>query len=168
MDFKALLFSAEGRLNRLSFFLSHILIGIVIIVISIILSLIFGTSVIGSILSAVISIVAFVIGIFLIIKRCHDFDKNGYFFIKYALAVIGIAIVLIIVSYLIFGIESKVTFTVPFIFEFIAMLYFYFKPGTDGANKYGNQPASLFDLGLEGFNKEGSNPVISENNTNNM
>ena len=121
MDFKALLFSAEGRLNRLSFFLSHILIGIVIIVISIILSLIFGTSVIGSILSAVISIVAFVIGIFLIIKRCHDFDKNGYFFIKYALAVIGIAIVLIIVSYLIFGIESKVTFTVPFTWEEIIL-----------------------------------------------
>ena len=44
-------------------------------------------------------------------------------------------------------------------------LYVYLKPGTAGANKYGNQPAALFDLGLND-NVENINPVISDNSNN--
>ena len=54
-------------------------------------------------------------------------------------------------------------------FAFIATiavaLYIYLKPGTAGANKYGNQPAALFDLGLND-NVENINPVISDNSNN--
>ena len=41
------------------------------------------------------------------------------------------------------------------------VLYVYLKPGTAGVNKYGNQPAALFDLGLND-NNDTNNPVISE------
>lgn len=163
MNLKALLFSAEGRLNRLSFLLINVLVFIVSTVIAGISYFIFGEGIIETLFSSIISIITTVICIFLIIKRCHDFDKSGYFFIKYILAVIGIAVLLSIFFIFLVDVDNDNALFVPLIFEFIAMLYFIVKPGTEGLNQYGNQPVSLFDLGLGDLKKEDNNLVISDN-----
>lgn len=160
MDFKGLFFSAEGRLNRLSFFLLAILVGIVFSIISVIVNLILPAGAAG-IVSIVLSVVNAVIGIFLSIKRFHDFDKSGYFML--AFTVISSVIIIVVSAILFFVLNNE---TLGFGFAILASLavalYVYLKPGTAGANKYGNQPAALFDLGLND-NVENINPVISDN-----
>lgn len=163
MDFKGLFFSAEGRLNRLSFFLLAILVGIVFSIISVIVNLILPAGAAG-IVSIVLSVVNAVIGIFLSIKRFHDFDKSGYFML--AFTVISSVIIIVVSAILFFVLNNE---TLGFGFAILASLavalYVYLKPGTAGANKYGNQPAALFDLGLND-NVENVNPVISDNSNN--
>lgn len=163
MDFKGLFFSAEGRLNRLSFFLLAILVGIVFSIISVIVNLILSAGAAG-IVSIVLSVVNAVIGIFLSIKRFHDFDKSGYFML--AFTVISSVIIIVVSAILFFVLNNE---TLGFGFAILASLavalYVYLKPGTAGANKYGNQPAALFDLGLND-NVENINPVISDNSNN--
>lgn len=163
MDFKGLFFSAEGRLNRLSFFLLAILVGIVFSIISVIVNLILPAGAAG-IVSIVLSVVNAVIGIFLSIKRFHDFDKSGYFML--AFTVISSVIIIVVSAILFFVLNNE---TLGFGFAILASLavalYVYLKPGTAGANKYGNQPAALFDLGLND-NVENINPVISDNSNN--
>ena len=94
MDFKGLFFSAEGRLNRLSFFLLAISVGVVFSVISIVLNLILPAIAAG-VVSAVLYVVNTVIGIFLAIKRFHDFDKSGYFMLAFSVIA---SIIIIVVS----------------------------------------------------------------------
>ena len=160
MDFKGLFFSAEGRLNRLSFFLLAILVGIVFSIISVIVNLILPAGVAG-IVSIVLSVVNAVIGIFLAIKRFHDFDKSGYFMLGFSVISSVIIIAVSTICFFVLGNEI-LGIGFAFIATIAVALYIYLKPGTAGANKYGNQPAALFDLGLND-NVENINPVISDN-----
>ena len=159
MGFKGLFFSAEGRLNRLSFFLLAISVGVVFSVISIVLNLILPASAAG-VVSAVLYVVNTVIGIFLSIKRFHDFDKSGYFMLAFSVIA---SIIIIAVSLIFLFVLNNETLGLGFatIGAIAVVLYVYLKPGTAGVNKYGNQPAALFDLGLND-NNDTNNPVISE------
>lgn len=163
MDFKGLFFSAEGRLNRLSFFLLAILVGVVFSILSAVFGLIlpYGAAII---VSAILYIVNTIIAIFLIIKRFHDFDKSGYYMLGYS--IIAFIIILAISSIFTFILNNE-TLSIGFavIAALAVVLYVYLKPGTAGANKYGNHPAALFDLGLND-NVENINPVISDNSNN--
>lgn len=163
MDFKGLFFSAEGRLNRLSFFLLAILVGIVFSIISVIVNLILPAGAAG-IVSIVLSVVNAVIGIFLAIKRFHDFDKSGYFMLGFSVISSVIIIAVSTICFFVLGNEI-LGIGFAFIATIAVALYIYLKPGTAGANKYGNQPAALFDLGLND-NVENVNPVISDNSNN--
>lgn len=163
MDFKGLFFSAEGRLNRLSFFLLAILVGIVFSIISVIVNLILPAGAAG-IVSIVLYVVNAVIGIFLAIKRFHDFDKSGYFMLGFSVISSVIIIAVSTICFFVLGNEI-LGIGFAFIATIAVALYIYLKPGTAGANKYGNQPAALFDLGLND-NKENLNPIISDNSNN--
>lgn len=163
MDFKGLFFIAEGRLNRLSFFLLAILVGVVFSILSVVVGLILPYGV-AIIVSAILYIVNTIIGIFLIIKRFHDFDKSGYYMLGYS--IVAFIIILAISSIFTFILNNE-TLSIGFavIAALAVVLYVYLKPGTAGANQYGNQPAALFDLGLND-NKENLNPIISDNSNN--
>lgn len=163
MDFKGLFFSAKGRLNRFSFFLLAILVGVVFTFVEIVFGLILPT-IAASIVSVVLYVVNTIIGIFLTIKRFHDFDKSGYFLLAYSVIA---SIIIIAISVIFFLVLNNETLVIGFagIAALAFVLYIYLKPGTAGVNKYGNQPAALFDLGLND-NKETINPVISDNSNN--
>lgn len=163
MDFKGLFFSTEGRLNRISFFLLAILVGVVFSIINVIVSLILPSGA-AMMLSVILYVVNIIIGIFLTIKRFHDFDKSGYYMIGYS--VIASIIILAVSAVFIVALNNE-TLGLGFggIITLFVGLYIYLKPGTAGANKYGNQPAAFFDLGLSD-NKENLNPVISDNSNN--
>lgn len=163
MDFKGLFFSAEGRLDRLSFFLLAVLVGVVFTFVEIVFGLILPTTA-ASIVFVVLYVVNIIIGIFLTIKRFHDFDKSGYFLLAYSVIT---TIIIIAISLILFLVLNNETLGIIFvgIAALAVALYIYLKPGTAGVNKYGNQPAALFDLGLND-NKETINPVISDNSNN--
>lgn len=163
MDFKGLFFSAEGRLDRLSFFLLAVLVGVVFTFVEIVFGLILPTTA-ASIVFVVLYVVNIIIGIFLTIKRFHDFDKSGYFLLAYSVIT---TIIIIVISLILFLVLNNETLAIGFagIAALAVALYIYLKPGTAGVNKYGNQPVALFDLGLND-NKETINPVISDNSNN--
>ncbi len=163
MDFKGLFFSAEGRLDRLSFFLLAVLVGVVFTFVEIVFGLILPTTA-ASIVFVVLYVVNIIIGIFLTIKRFHDFDKSGYFLLAYSVIT---TIIIIAISLILFLVLNNETLGIIFvgIAALAVALYIYLKPGTAGVNKYGNQPVALFDLGLND-NKETINPVISDNSNN--
>lgn len=163
MDFKGLFFSIEGRLNRISFFLLGMFVGVVFSVISTIVGFILPTGT-ASIVSIILYVINTIIGIFLSIKRVHDFDKSGYFLLAYSV----VASIIVIAIALIFSIvlnNDRLGTGCAIIGALIVVLYIYLKPGTAGVNKYGNQPVTLFDLGL-GNNEEAAKSVISDNSNN--
>ena len=82
------------------------------------------------------------------IKRFHDFDKSGYFLLAYSVIA---SIIIIAISVIFFFVLNNETLVIGFagIAALAFVLYIYLKPGTAGVNKYGNQPAALFDLGLD-------------------
>lgn len=150
MNFKALYFSAQGRLNRLSFFLAQILLAVVFVILTVIAGLM-GENVVGLIVIGALNIVAIIAGIFLAIKRFHDIDKSGLFMLGYII-VAGI-VGGIIISAIVFAAglaENKAAVTgLTVVFALILALYVYLKPGTKGENKYGNEPEKLFDVGIK-------------------
>ena len=84
MDFKGLFFSAEGRLNRLSYFLLWLSVMVISVILSVIFSTILqGNLIVNYVINGVINIATLVINVFLAIKRFHDFGKSAYFAIVY-------------------------------------------------------------------------------------
>lgn len=165
MDIKALFFATEGRLNRLSYFFAGIVLALVTVVLSNIFAFILGANFIGLLLviEIIISIANIVCGIFLGIKRCHDFNKSGYFLLAYIAISSLIMIVCISVAVTLMSQAGAKLFVL--IVAAIISLYLLLKPGTNGENSYGSQPVGLFDLGIK-KPEELSNSDISENNNN--
>lgn len=166
MDFKSLFFSAEGRLNRLSYFLLAISVGIISTVLTIFINMILQDNItLILIVNGVIDIITFIIAIFLLIKRFHDFNKSGYYLLGFIVIMSVIIAVLCFVSIMTLG--DTVGILIAVIIAIAFALYIYLKPGTKGANQYGNQPAALFDLGLDNnVENKNTNPVISDNSSN--
>jgi len=103
------IFTSNGRLGRVRYFYYSMLTGIVGLVAVMLAGLLLSISpIIGAIAIAAVYIAMIVWGFFLIIQRCHDLNKSGWW------------------SLLLF---------VPF-----AIFYFYFAPGTKGANQFGAEP----------------------------
>ena len=117
-------FNYEGRLNRLAYFLRVLVVlvvGLLVMGAAFVVAFVglssnnSGANILGG-LMALIGCVAFipllVSCIMLVIQRCHDLDKTGWFFL---------------LGY------------VPFVGIFFA-LYILFAPGTYGPNRYGPDP----------------------------
>jgi len=99
----------KGRMGRVRYFYYSMLVGIIGMIVVALAAMLMGVSpTIGGIVIAVAYIGMLVWSFFLVIQRCHDLNKSGWW------------------SLLLF---------VPF-----AFLYFYFAPGTPGANHYGLKP----------------------------
>lgn len=150
MNFKALFFSAQGRLNRMSFFLSQILLAVVL-TIFLLIGQLMGENPVILVISVVVFLAAMIAVIFLAIKRFHDFGKSGLFMLGYTIVagIIG-AIISVVIVYAA-GLEDNETAisSINTLLSLILGLYVYLKPGTNGENKYGNEPERLFDTGIK-------------------
>lgn len=107
MDFKALLFTADGRINRQPYWLATLALTACSLAIQLIAHLI-GADVIGSL----VAILVFIPSIMLGIKRCHDRDRSGWFYL---------------------------VLFVP-ILQFWALVELLFLSGTPGPNRFGPDP----------------------------
>ena len=164
MDFKGLFFSAEGRLNRLSYFLLWLSVKVISVILSVIFSTILqGNLIVNYVINGVINIATLVINVFLAIKRFHDFDKSGYYLLGFIVVTNISAAVLAGIIMMIAG--EGAGLAALSLMALAILLYTFLKPGTDGVNQYGNQPTALFDLGLND-NVKNINPVISDNSNN--
>jgi len=103
------IFSAKGRLGRVRYFYYSMLTGLLGMVAIVLAMMLLSVSpTIGAIALAAIYIAMIVWGFFLIIQRCHDLNKSGWW---------------------------SLLSLVPF-----AIFYFWFAPGTQGANQFGSEP----------------------------
>ncbi len=109
------IFTTDGRLNRMAYFLRSLLIGVCASVFGGIAG---GCAAIGSIFLlvsfvAMICALACVVGSWMImIRRCHDLDKSGWFLL---------------------------ILFIPYV-DFLFALYLLFWKGTTGPNRYGPDP----------------------------
>lgn len=101
------IFSSKGRINRLPYFLYSLGVGVVCF---------FAVGICFTGILAIIGIplimACCVANIMLIIQRCHDLNKSGWFYLVLVIPVIGI----------------------------IFALYLLFAKGTEGPNQYGPDP----------------------------
>ena len=110
---KEMLFSCQGRINRLSFFLRYTLLTVAIIILHIIIYGILGEETNTAHILVNLLVIPYAIAIVMqYIKRLHDLDKSG----KWALL-----------------------FFIPLVNIFL-LLWLFFKRGTIGPNKYGADP----------------------------
>ena len=99
-------FSYTGRLNRLRYFLR--------ILVVMILASILGTLLVqvSEYLAYIVSFIASISAIMLGIRRCHDLDRSGWFYLLMFIPII----------------------------DFFVALYLLFAAGTPGPNQYGADP----------------------------
>lgn len=82
MDWRSLLFSFRGRINRAKFWLA----ALVFLVAGIVLGLVgwvLGNSVVFQLLSFVVNLAVFIAGIAVAIKRLHDRDRSGWWLLLF-------------------------------------------------------------------------------------
>lgn len=154
MKIAAIFFGIEGRLNRLSYLLLLILLAALYLLFMYIVSKVFVIN--NNVLPLhILKIITFIIFIFLTIKRCHDFNKSGFFMIIYVAAYIVISQAgnLLLIYLYAFSVDTLIII-MNIIIKAVFLLYIILKPGTNGKNQYGNKPEKLFDLGLNGFEEE--------------
>lgn len=114
MDIQKLFFSFDGRLNRKPYFLSQLGLGVV----SGIFAALFGdsTNFFVAISVLAVSLAIFFASVALVVKRLHDLDKKGWWALILLIPLINI----------LFG------------------LYLVFAKGTDGSNRFGDDPLQTF------------------------
>jgi uncharacterized membrane protein YhaH (DUF805 family) len=109
--------SIAGRITRKTWWLYTLGLGVAVWIVTLLLGLIFssgnGTNAFGLILIYLITLVASAAGIVLGIKRLHDTDKSGWYWL------IGL---------------------VPVLGGLVLLYWCGFQKGTPGANKYGEPP----------------------------
>lgn len=109
MDYKWFLFSLEGRVNRKALWLNFV---VPYIVIAIIVGVIDGIAGTIGVLTTIYNIVLIYPYIAVLVKRCHDRNRTGWFIIIGLIPILNIW----------FLVEA------------------YFLKGTTGSNKYGEDP----------------------------
>ena len=126
MKYLRLVYSSEGRLNRLRFFKYQVLFMLFSALVAFVLAF-FGALISGSSESALITIpteiwsfVASIGSIMINVRRLHDLNHTGWFVLIPIFAIFIVPIGLIIVL--------------------IFWLYLFFAPGTVGYNRYGADP----------------------------
>lgn len=142
MELINLLFTNKGRLNRASYIVANIVL----------------------VLGIIVLIIGFIISLLLLIKRFHDFGKSSYFAIVYLLIIFTVSVLF---TFIVAGsgVDKDTAKSMLVVIVFALFLYVLWEPGTDGANKYGNQPASLLDLGI--VNDVNSNNSSDSSNVDN-
>lgn len=106
-------FSYSGRLNRKPYFIRQFAINLMAIIIYAILVSLDENT--GELLGGIVSSIAGISCLLLGIRRLHDLDKSGWYILIMCIPIINI----------VFG------------------LYLLFAKGTEGDNKYGNDPLSI-------------------------
>lgn len=113
MDYKWLLLSTDGRLNRKPYWMTALVIFAVSIVVGILDAIIFGTEANDiPVLSMIYALAVIWPGIALGVKRLHDRGRSGWFFLL----------------------------TLVPILNLWPMIEIYFLRGTQGSNNYGTDP----------------------------
>ncbi len=162
MDLGTLLFSPKGRLNRSSYIIANIVLYVMIYVFKAIVHLFFGIKGAGHVLGIIVLIIGFIISVLLLIKRFHDFGKSAYFAIVYLLVIItvGALFIFILAGS---GVDKDTANSMLVVIVFALFLYVFWESGTNGTNKYGNQPVITMDLGIPD-NEKVSDSSITDNN----
>lgn len=130
MDFISLFFSANGRINRLTYF-------VLILIINLVLSILLGINDIVNKDGYFFTIIIFVSYLFsysvIVIKRLHDIELAGsYLILKLFLE---ITLIVSILS------DKTGTFILlSGVGTVVLSLYILFKSGTNGENEYGSSP----------------------------
>lgn len=147
MELINLLFTNKGRLNRASYIVANIVLFVMVYVFKAIVHLFFGIKGAGYVLGIIVLIIGFIISLLLLIKRFHDFGKSSYFAIVYLLIIFTVSVLF---TFIVAGsgVDKDTAKSMLVVIVFALFLYVLWEPGTAGANKYGNQPASLLDLGI--------------------
>lgn len=130
MDFISLFFSANGRINRLTYFIS-------IIIANLVSAILFGIDEIVNKEDYFFTIIIFVSYLFsysaIVIKRLHDIElAGGYVILKYFLEIT------FIIS--IWSDKTGTFILLSGVGAVVLSLYILFKSGTNGENEYGSQP----------------------------
>lgn len=118
MEYLNLVYTTEGRLNRLRFLKYHVLFSLFSAVVGFILGFIGGfisgdpESALVTVPAGIWSFIAGVGGIMITIRRLHDLDKSGWFILLAFVPIVNIAF----------------------------LIYIWFFKGTDGYNRYGEDP----------------------------
>ena len=106
-------FSFEGRLNRKPYIFGNLTIGII----SYVIKLMFGNSsgILTSMLGAIVGLAVIIGGVSLVVKRLHDLDKSGLFALLMLIPIV----------------------------DFFFGLYLLLAKGTDGVNRFGEDPLQI-------------------------
>ena len=115
---QGIFFTTKGRLNRLTYFKYSVCLSVVLFLVAFVV-LFFATIISGSedgflvkAFQAIISFAGFIAYLTLAVRRLHDLDKKEFFVVLTLIPVIN----------------------------FFFALYLLFFPGTQGTNRYGEQP----------------------------
>lgn len=156
MKFAAIFLGIEGRLNRLSYLLSLILVAALYLLFIYIINTVFAVSNNNLLPLHILNIITFIIFIFLTIKRYHDFNKSGFFTFIYIIVIYVISQAAFFLLMYLDAVSFYKHNIIDTIIYAVFLLYLVLKPGTSEVNKYGNKPKKLFDLGLHNFEEKKS------------
>lgn len=95
MDWKYLFTSFEGRINRQPFWAGFVILLIANVVGHGLIGALFGEGVFGGLLSLILAIVLAYCGFAVLIKRCHDRGKSGWWSLLSLIPLIGLIWVII-------------------------------------------------------------------------
>lgn len=113
MDWKYLFTSFEGRINRQPFWIGVIVLFVASLVLTLANALLFGQGLIGGLLHLIISLAMLFASFAVMVKRCHDRGKSGWWSLIALIPLIGLIWAIIDLGIL---------------------------EGTPGANEYGPNP----------------------------
>lgn len=156
MKFAAIFLGIEGRLNRLSYLLSLILVAALYLLFIYIINIVFAVSNNNLLPLHILNIITFIIFIFLTIKRYHDFNKSGFFTFIYIIVIYVISQAAFFLLMYFDAVSFYKLNIIDTIIYSVFLLYLVLKPGTSKVNKYCNKPKKLFDLGLHNFEEKKS------------
>ncbi len=105
-------FNFQGRLNRKRYILRSLVLSIVTGILAAVFAALLGDSILSLVVCAAISIAGFVAGLSLCVRRLHDLNRSGLFWLL---------------------------FFIPIVDFFFAIYVIFFK-GTEGDNQYGPDP----------------------------
>ena len=105
-------FNFQGRLNRKRYIWRSIVLSLVTCILAAVLAALLGDSILSLVVCSVISIAGFVAGLSLCVRRLHDLNRSGLFWLL---------------------------FFIPIVDFFFAIYVIFFK-GTEGDNQYGPDP----------------------------
>ncbi|MBR7025121.1 MAG: DUF805 domain-containing protein [Selenomonadaceae bacterium] len=112
------IYTTEGRLNRLRYFKYYLILVLVSAVIAFVVGFIGGfitgnpESILVKVPGGIISLITSIGGIMLGIRRLHDLNKSGWFMLLLLVPLVNL----------------------------LFLLYLWFMPGTQGYNRYGEDP----------------------------
>ena len=132
IDFGALLFGFEGRINRAKYWLAVVVYVVVMLIAGGLMFVLPGM--IGFIVIGIIYIVMIVSGIAVGIKRLHDCDKSGWWLLVFYLAPAVLSAAAVAMG------DSMILNLLSFAISIWGLVQLGFLRGTVGPNRFGPDP----------------------------